>query len=594
MKKLKQMLGVLVTLTFAAVFFAACGGDDETPEGQIGVTYTLSVENIAIFQGGHTHLADHYTLTASDSSSIVDIDVSFECTSCTSTCEITIEGDNIQVPNDAGLITHTFLATAKKDDKTVATKSFTVTVKDASSIEITSIAIDNMNIYRIGSPEADRTIAYALFDGTTEINVDDYLADVVVEYAVVGLTITGGIIQSNKTYEIKTYTVTATVKKAGVVVADVNKQFTVTVSKLEFSVKFFNGAAELTDLAKTVEYGDTITAPDAPVLDGLNFGGWYTSNTFNEVFNFSNPITEATDIFGEYAQTITHYNLAVTITIDAEAPISDDEFVWIAGNFYNQSSPDWETFLLAEIEAGIWTTTLPQIPIENETINYNVYAVTSNSTISWNIKASATELTLENAKGGILEYTVTQWSRPVVVAGNMLINPSFEDTGDWALSGSQWFTNWTDKQPNEQWVNKDSPSPKDGARVFVNFNFSEGATANYFTSGTPWRLYQGVSTTTNDSLVAGAQIQLDVSIQLCTDDLTNGGSDFKFLIGSSTHTVELTNTTWIWQDFSFKHTLTEEDISNNAVLVGFEYTPGSNAVNSRLAFDSWYFGAPIE
>jgi len=206
MKKFKKMFIVLTVLVIAASFMTACKEDGEDIKKDNGdtVTYTLNAGDMLVAQGDTQKIV--YTLTASDGSSTASIPVDFSCTTCTGTCEI-LDGDSIDVPDDAVIKPHNITATAKKDNKVVATDTFTVTVKSIDDIVITDIVINNMSIFRVGSEEEARTIVYNLFDGTVQITSGSFLNDVVVEFESDTLEITNGIIESDKTYEEDDYEV---------------------------------------------------------------------------------------------------------------------------------------------------------------------------------------------------------------------------------------------------------------------------------------------------------------------------------------------------------------------------------------------------
>ncbi len=47
----------------------------------------------------------------------------------------------------------------------------------------------------------------------------------------------------------------------------------------------------------SVDYGDTMAEPDAPVCDGYTFIGWYDDKDYSKPFDFSDPITKDTTIY---------------------------------------------------------------------------------------------------------------------------------------------------------------------------------------------------------------------------------------------------------------------------------------------------------
>lgn len=126
MKKFKHLPALCAAIVIGAAFFTACpDGNDDKPKG---VTYTLNVSNVNVAQGKSAAIT--YTLTASDSSSTAEIPVTFACTTHNENCTLTINDGVVTAGGDEAMEPHSFTATAKKDDKTIATKSFTITVTD--------------------------------------------------------------------------------------------------------------------------------------------------------------------------------------------------------------------------------------------------------------------------------------------------------------------------------------------------------------------------------------------------------------------------------------------------------------------------------
>ncbi|MCL2878629.1 MAG: hypothetical protein FWF29_00155 [Treponema sp.] len=627
MKKFSQVFLLLAAVMLAASFFAACGSP--TSENG-GVSYTFTIDgltagNIDIQQGGSADISR--TLTASDDSSTAGITFTYVCSDADSGVSVNAAGSLISVAADAVTGVHTFTVKAVKNGKAVATVQFTVTVIEADwaltlyAPESVSQGDTDITViqYELSAPHNDTTgVTFeisACQEGYTDLEVTYNETRDRFEIAPIPLTA-----------QIGAHTYTIDVLKDGKVeatadlVINVIPQYTLTPSQTQYEA--------VRGSTLTIQY--TLTASDGSSTDGLTVGFWCTSDydacdllpgheddwtnmTINvpsdaELGKIHSIQMEAQDAdFQTLAvcnftikvvdpAPVTAYDLAVTITLDPAAPLLDGEYVWIAGSFYG--SGNWDattppgTILLTKQSDGTWTGTVPNIPIATTSIKYNVYAVQSNTTMSWNISASPAEMTLDNATNGVLNYTVTQWGRPVVVAGNLLVNPSYEDSttsDNWALSGNHWSTNWTDVAPASQWViggNNVTPA-KDGANAFYNYNGSN----NYFTASVPWMLYQEVPAAAN-SLTAGSVVELNVWIDRTVSSVTNGGSDHALLIGSSVHPFTIQTSTWGWVEQTIEYTLTAADIVGDNVLVGFQYTPGTTAANSRLGFDNWYFGSP--
>ncbi len=67
----------------------------------------------------------------------------------------------------------------------------------------------------------------------------------------------------------------------------------------------FNNGAD--NLSIKVNKGDTITAIDDPVKEGLLFSGWYTESTFQNLFEFNTKIEKNTYLFAYYITDVEEY-----------------------------------------------------------------------------------------------------------------------------------------------------------------------------------------------------------------------------------------------------------------------------------------------
>lgn len=95
----------------------------------------------------------------------------------------------------------------------------------------------------------------------------------------------------------------------------------VQISKLEFftadttvkyPVTFYDGEAELTDLACKVEENGKITKPADPVKEGYIFDAWYKESTFDNKWDFENDIVAAdTKLYAKFLPEaeVTKYNV---------------------------------------------------------------------------------------------------------------------------------------------------------------------------------------------------------------------------------------------------------------------------------------------
>ena len=75
----------------------------------------------------------------------------------------------------------------------------------------------------------------------------------------------------------------------------------------KFTVKFYDGETELTDLTETVANGFNVTVPTAPTKDGKSFNGWYKDAALTEAYDFGSIVSGDLSIYArwenEYAVT---------------------------------------------------------------------------------------------------------------------------------------------------------------------------------------------------------------------------------------------------------------------------------------------------
>ena len=71
---------------------------------------------------------------------------------------------------------------------------------------------------------------------------------------------------------------------------------------ISYTVKFYDGDTELTDLAKEVEEGGKVSKPSTtPTKEGYNFEDWYADSSFGTKFDFDNtPISKNTNIYAKF------------------------------------------------------------------------------------------------------------------------------------------------------------------------------------------------------------------------------------------------------------------------------------------------------
>lgn len=82
-----------------------------------------------------------------------------------------------------------------------------------------------------------------------------------------------------------------------------NTTYTATYSANTYTVTFYTNSVEYA--TATYTYGDasTYTAPNPPVVDGFEFGGWFTDNgTFKTAFDFSADVADDTNVYAKLTE----------------------------------------------------------------------------------------------------------------------------------------------------------------------------------------------------------------------------------------------------------------------------------------------------
>lgn len=608
MKKFKQLLTLCAAIVIAAAFFSACPDGNVDPSG---VTYTLTVHPVHLTPGDTADI--DYTLTASDKSSTAGIPVTFACNDAA--CTLTVNDTEVTAAAGEDPGNHNFTATAKKDGTTVATKAFTVTVAPLSSIEAALLVIDDMAIYRTGGTEASRTIEFTLFDTEAEpITSHNFLQTVTVEYTSDTLTITDGIIESDKTYAEGKHDVHAV---ATIGAEELECDFEVTVSKLMFNVKFYHGTEEITAFATSVEYGDPLTDPGNPNISGYNFHEWVTTEGGDVSFDFMySSITEDTNLYtSELELPPAEYTLTVRITVTDPTMLSD-EVVIVQGG-WNVSpgtvNPNWgntdnSTVKLEKQADGTFTGTIPNIQYATHaSFGYNLYCEKTTVTINANGRpptsgngAMAYAIRAWDISGGriftysggssgvdVLEWTVEEWiGRYVPVPGNLLGNSSWEDGTGWNYNNNQQAP-WTitlngTANPSNRWL-IGTPSSYIGGRAFQDHDSGNAAATRWVNNGSDAKMTQNVAVGST-GLAAGVKVTLSVWIRR----VNTNQSAVKLLVGAQEYdaTADLTNETAFYQQISHTFTLAAGDITgSNLTNVGLQYTAAND--NCRTFVDDF-------
>ena len=412
MKKFVNLCLICIVIP-AAAFFASCdsGGGDSGGK----VTYRVTVGNISEYPGTEVTITPVLKASNGGTSGIA---VEFTCSDASP--PFTIDENKITIQDTAAPGVYNFTAAAKKAGKSVATTTFTITVKDPGDFAVGSITIDDMTIFRFGGTAESRTIDFILYDsggGKVESSLfRDLVGIEIIDSGDLEIVEDDGklIIKEDKTLNPYEYTVEIKVTYNGVLQSEPT-DFKVTVEKYMLDVNFYNGAEKLIDLTDEIEYGGKVNDPGDPDLPDLNFYGWYAASSFADKFDFDTPITATADIYGRFlSSTAVDYSLTITAAIGSgpEAALKPGEYVWIAGDFYDQSNGAlWSKHLLAKQTDGTWTVTIDNIPIAHTSIDYNIYAVSSNqeAQFSWDISAADDDITFDDPISGVLNYTVTEW-----------------------------------------------------------------------------------------------------------------------------------------------------------------------------------------
>lgn len=102
----------------------------------------------------------------------------------------------------------------------------------------------------------------------------------------------------------------------------------ITMANSEITVDYYNlhchitlGGQEIVNTLK-IRKGTYVTSPSSPINNGRNMEGWYTESTFENMYDFTQPIAAKADIYGKYeAQKA---NINEYIKTDANGNISSN------------------------------------------------------------------------------------------------------------------------------------------------------------------------------------------------------------------------------------------------------------------------------
>ena len=101
-----------------------------------------------------------------------------------------------------------------------------------------------------------------------------------------------------------------------------------------YSVKFYDGDTELTDLVQTIEYGKTITNVTTPIKEGYVFVGWYTDNTLTTEYSSDMEVKNDIALYAKWKQVVAN----VTTQTELEAALANSDITTI--NLINSISVD--------------------------------------------------------------------------------------------------------------------------------------------------------------------------------------------------------------------------------------------------------------
>ena len=79
--------------------------------------------------------------------------------------------------------------------------------------------------------------------------------------------------------------------------------FLASCDEKKFTVKFYDGSKELTELAETVTNGYNATVPTAPTKDGFVFNGWYVDEALTTQYDFGSIVSGDLSIYARWLDT---------------------------------------------------------------------------------------------------------------------------------------------------------------------------------------------------------------------------------------------------------------------------------------------------
>lgn len=185
----------------------------------------------------------------------------------------------------------TFIRCGRKKVASVGKISTSSYIEKISKVEMTIDSISKVNSIKLNVSDSSTTLE----------TVNGTIAAGICEFVITNPS-------ENLTYEI-------------VIDCESSSNGSVQISKLEFftadttvkyPVTFYDGEAELTDLACKVEENGKIIKPADPVKEGYVFDAWYKESTFDNKWDFENDVVAAdTKLYAKFLPEaeVTKYNV---------------------------------------------------------------------------------------------------------------------------------------------------------------------------------------------------------------------------------------------------------------------------------------------
>ena len=607
MKKIRRI--VLAGLAIlAVVLFAACPDPDEKDPTY---TFSLNVDDVTMSMSKDAQQVDlkPVVTTKPKGGTIPNGAFSISCVTCP-TCDLTVTSGGILTipggfgPGDQGSKEYTItLIWTVGGIGAPLQKEFKLTIT-RGAIEVDSIVVQNMALYRKGATDAQRTIDFILYDTLgLPITSDTYRNNVTLAVNNAGglnITNTAGklVVAGDPALALDAqYKVAVTASYNGTP-KGAQQEITVTVAALLYEVKFFRSAtAEISAFLQSVEAGDPAVKPESPNLSGFEFQGddWYTDSAATAVYNFSTPVTGPLSLYGKYIVVSATWNANFTITLanDPKAEVYEGEAVYI-----RDTTGDWYETALSKQTDGTWTGTL-QISKAVSTFRYQILVVLGGNVAS-GFKAQENDFVFNyNSSMGddvAIAFTVTEWLRPAMEVGELL-KKNMMQTDNWQLAGL--FPEWTfdNMRRTEVYMTADGnqtalqgPGPRAPNTQYFRFSHRESAMpdANYWEPGATALITQAVNAA-EGGLAAGDKVTLYVWVCKYNDSVDK----VELVIGAQKYNVPLAQlpTGVNWRQVTFVATLAAADIVEGAVNVGISVVTkaGDPLPRCQFSIDSFSF-----